>query len=175
MKSVLKILLAAVMLLTCLTACSNIPDEPAVTSVEKYTYYDHYGQTAPVAENIKDYPNMTQPVYYYKTTHEIECVRSSYFVYGNTVAEITDVRFDYEGTGFSMFINGRADVKITAKGMRDDEMRIGYTAYDEDGKKLDTSSIVFNIEELDEGDVWEDTIVIIPDNTARIVFHDYEE
>lgn len=175
MKSVLKILIAAVLITVCLTACSNIPDEPAVTSVEKHTYIDPYGQTAPVAENIEDYPGMTQPLYYAKTTHEIECVLSSYYVYENTVAEITDVDFSYEGTGFSMFVDGRADIKITAKDRRDEEMKIGYTSYDENGKKLDTASIVFNIEEIEEGEVWEDAIVIVPKDAVKVVFHDYEE
>lgn len=175
MKSVLKILIAAVLLTVCLTACSNIPDEPAVTSVEKHTYIDPYGQTAPVAENIEDYPGMTQPLYYAKTTHEIECVMRSYYVYGNAVAEIEDIDFVYEGTGFALQVTGLADVKIIAKGMRDKEMRIGYTAYGENGKKLDESSIVFNIEDIEEGEVWDSALVLVPKDTVKVVFHDYEE
>jgi len=175
MKSVLKILIAAVLLTACLTACSNIPDEPAVTSVEKHTYIDPYGQTAPVAENIEDYPGMTQPLYYAKTTHEIECVMRSYYVYGNAVAEIEDIAFVYEGAGFALQVTGLADVKIIAKGMRDKEMRIGYTAYGENGKKLDESSIVFNIEDIEEGEVWDSALVLVPKDTVKVVFHDYEE
>lgn len=175
MKSVLKILITALLLTACLAACSNIPDEPAVTSVEMHTYVDPYGQTAPVAENIEDYPGMTQPLYYAETTHEIECVLSSYYVYENTVAEITDVDFSFEGTGFSMTIDGRADVKITAKDRRNKEMKISYSSYDEDGERLDTASIVFNIEEMGEGETWEDAIVIIPKDAVKVVFHDYEE
>lgn len=175
MKSVLKILITAAMLTSCLAACSNIPDDPAVTSVEKHTYIDPYGQTAPVAENIEDYPGITQPLYYAKTTHEIECVMSSYYVYENTVAEITDIDFSFEGTGFSLQVTGLADVKITAKGRRDKEMRIGYTSYGENGEKLDVSSIVFDIEDIEEGEVWDSALVLVPKDTVKVVFHDYEE
>lgn len=175
MKSVFKILIAAVLLTACLTACSNIPDEPAETSVKKYTYVDPYGQTAPVAENIEDYPGMTQPLYYVETKHEIESVESSYYVYKNTVAEIEDIDFSYEGSGFSLDIIGRADIKITAKGFKNKEMRIGYTSYDENGKKLDVSSIVFSIEDMDEGEIKKNTLVLVPRDAVKVVFHDYEE
>ncbi len=175
MKQVFKILIAAVLLTLCLTACSNIPDKPAVTSVEKHTYVDPYGQTAPVPENIEDYPGMTQPLYYAKTTHEIECVMSSYYVYGNSVAEIEDIDFSFEGTGFALQVTGRADVRMIAKGMRDEEMRIGYTSYDENGKKLDESSIVFSIEDIEEGQIWDAALVLVPKDTVKVVFHNYED
>ncbi len=175
MKSVLKILIAAALIVFCFAGCSNIPDEPPVTSIEKHTYQDPYGMTAPVAENIEDYPGMTQPLYYVATDHEIEVVQNSYYVYGNTVATIEDLVFDYAGTGFALRVSAFADVKISAKGRSDDEMKIGYTAYDEEGNVLDESAITVDISEMEDGDMFEDAIVQVPVESVKVVFHDYEE
>ena len=175
MKPVLKILIAAAIIVLCFAGCSNIPDEPAVTSIEKYTYQDPFGMTAPVAENIEDYPGMTQPLYYVATDHEIEVVQSSYYVYGNTVATMDNIVFDYAGTGFALRLSASADVTISAKGRSDDEMKIGYTAYDADGNKLDESAITVDISEMEDGDTFEDVLVQVPVESVKVVFHDYEE
>lgn len=172
MKSTISILLVLVLVALCFAGCSNVPKEPATTAVENFSYVNPYGETAapPVnAETDKD----DKPVYL-ETINNIEFVTSSYFVYNNCVAKITDIKLDYD----SMLVNevsGLADIEIMGKQMGEEWMKIGYKAYDKDGKEVRNTFLQAALKGNGKGDVVEDCLFDLPDETVKVVFFDYVE
>lgn len=152
----------------CLAGCSNIPDYPATTAVEKRTYINGVGATAPVAENIGDYPGVTQPPKNVATTHEVEFVLSSYYVYGNTVVTLNEIEFENIDTPQNV-VYGTAYGVITGKG-KEKEIKIAYNAYDENGKLIkENGCMERNINNMKDND--EITFTFgVPLGTAKIEF-----
>ena len=173
MKSAVAIFLVLVFASLCLFGCSNIPDEPATTKLENFSYVNPYGETVAAPDNLDELEGQTYPVQYVETVNKIECVLSSYYVYGNTVAEIVSIELDDDG--FSVNADGRADVKITAIGSRKNNMKIGYTAYDKDGNIVRDTYILAKLDDVKEGDIVEKRRFDFPRETVKIVFHDYVE
>ena len=172
MKKIISILLVVTFASLCLFGCSNIPDEPPVTSVEKYTYVNPNGMTVPVAENAKpDDPE--QPVRYVETINEVEFVFSSYHVYGNSVGAITDIEIIDDG--FSLNVNAYADIRMDGVGSRGNGMKIGYTAYDKDGQVVRESHMLALLDGVKEGDICEERRFDFPREAVKVVFHDYVE
>lgn len=169
MKKIISIILVVTFATLCLFGCSNIPDEPAVTSVEKYTYVNPNGMTVPVADNT----NPDQPVRYVETINEVEFVFSSYHVYGNSVGAITDIEIIDDG--FSLNVNAYADIRMDGIGSRSNGMKIGYTAYDKDGKVVRESHMLALLDGVKEGDICEERRFDFPREAVRIEFHDYVE
>ncbi len=172
MKSIISIFLVLATVCLCFFGCSNIPEEPATTKIEKHSYVDPYGETVP-AENASDFEGKDVPVKYIETINDVEFVLSSYYVYGNSVAKINGIEIvDY---GLSHTANGYADVEIMGIGRRKDGMKIGYTAYDAKGEVVKDVFVLASLEGVKEGDVVERRRFEVPRDAVKIVFHDYIE
>lgn len=173
MKSFISIFLVLATVALCFFGCSNIPEEPITTSVEKHSYINPYGETAPAPENLSEFEGQDIPVKYIETLNNVEFVLNSYYVYGNSVAKITNIEVvDY---GISHNANGYADVEIMGIGRRKDGMRIGYTAYTADGEIVKDVFILAPLEDVKEGDTVERRRFEVPRDAVKIVFHDYIE
>lgn len=173
MKRFLKAFAPLALAALCLAGCSNIPDSPATTAVEKRTYINGVGATAPVAENIDKYPGVTQPPKSVATTHEVELVVSSYYVYGNTVINFGNVEFENIDTPQNT-VYGSFNGVISGKDKKDKEFRIAYNAYDENGKLIkENGCMERNVNGMKDGDEISFTFAV-PLGTAKIEFFDYK-
>lgn len=172
MKKIISILLVVTFAALCLFGCSNIPDEPPVTSVEKFSYINPNGATVPVADNAKP-GDPEQPVRYVETLNEVEFVFNSYYVYGNSVGTITDLELIDDG--FALNVDAYADIRMDGIGSRSNGMKIGYTAYDKDGKVIRESHMLALLDGVKEGDICEERRFDFPRETVKVVFHDYIE
>lgn len=172
MKRFLKAFVPLALAALCFAGCSVLPDEPATTAVEKHTYINEVGETVPVAENIADYPGITQPQKFIATTHEVELVVSSYHVFGDTVMTYESVELEnVEAPAREIF--GLLNCVVTNKG-KEKEMKISYNAYDENGELLKKDGcITRNIVNLKEDDEISFSFDV-PLGTAKIEFFDYE-
>ncbi len=175
MKNLFKASASVLAILLCFGACSSSkpPEEPITTGQKSYTYKNEFGMTAPVAENIGDYPGVTQPVKYVETSHKIECVFNSWYTFGKTYATIESVEFeDIDAPQNEIY--GFAKAKLISKG-RDKQMKIGYKAYDENGNIIKSNGcLTRNISSFDDGDTFE-FLFNVPFGTAKIEFFDYTE
>ncbi len=172
MKRFLKAFIPLTLAVCCFAGCSDMPDEPATTAVEKHTYINEVGETVPVAENIADYPGITQPPKFIATTHEIEVVVSSYYVCGDTVVTYENVEIEnVDAPPTEVF--GTLDCVLTSKG-KEKEMKIAYNAYDENGELLKKDGcLARTIGNLREDDEISFSFGV-PLGTAKIEFFDYE-
>lgn len=172
MKRFFKVFIPLALAALCFAGCSNIPDEPATTAVEKLTYVNEAGETVPVAENIGNYPGITQPPKHIATRHEVELAVSSYYVYGNTVVTFSNVEFENIDTP-QHTVYGSFNGVLTGKG-KEKEMKIAYNAYDENGKLIKKGGCMTrNIDKTDEDDEISFTFGV-PLGTAKIEFIDYK-
>jgi hypothetical protein len=97
----------------------------------------------------------------------------SYNVYGNSVAAIKDIKLEYNG--YAAFeVTGVASIEIQAIGSRKDNMRIGYIAYDKDGKILRNTFVQAELDDVKVGDVVEECLFDFPEDTVKVVFYDFE-
>jgi len=170
MKSKISIILALVTVLLCFAACSNIPDEPATTAVEYYSYNDPYVEVAPPA-NVSEGAEYTQK--YVDKNVNIEFVMSSYYADGNTAAKITKI--DFMSPDMVMDMRGLATIEIIGKSRSQEYMRIAYTAYDANGKVLRNTFLQGKLEGVGNGERCAPAPFEIPDGTVKIVFSDYVE
>lgn len=170
MKKTFKLLACAAAVLMCMSGCSNIPDEPATTGTSDYTYKNAVGETVPVAENLDDYPGITQPPKHIETVHSIEFVQRSYYVYGNTVVSVDAI--ELENTDIPQAtVYGTAKATLIGKG-REDFMKIAYNAYDASGNPLKLEGCMsINIDGKKDGDYIELTFGV-PVGTAKVEFYD---
>lgn len=171
-KSVFALLLIAVVIITAFCGCAKLPEEPATTNVEKHSYINPMGATAPAPENVDEFPGAEIEPVYIETINNIEFVFSSYYVYGKNAASLKINKLNYDG--FSLNPNGFVDVTAVTVGRRSDDMKIGYTAYDADGKVIRDSFILAKLDGVKAGDVIEGRRFDFPKETVKIVFHDYE-
>ncbi len=174
MKSVISVILAMTVIALCFFGCkSNIPEEPATTGSAEYSYVNPYGATAPDPENVIPSEGQTFPTIYVETINNVEIVLSDYYVYGNSVAKITDVELSDDG--ISVNADGHAAVEVTAIGSRKDDIKIGYTAYDANGKLVRDSYILVPLKGVKKGETVERRRFDFPRETVKIVFADYVE
>lgn len=171
MKSTVCIFFAVIFVALCFVGCSNIPDEPATTDTSKISYVNPYGETAAPPVNVDPSSETTYPVQYIETVNDVEVVLSSYYVYGNSVATITDIKLTDDG--FSNNASGYADVRIDGIGSRKDGMKIAYTAYDKDGNIIRNSYILAKLDGVKEGETCEGRRFDFPREAVKIVFYDY--
>ncbi|MBQ6267754.1 MAG: hypothetical protein IJK64_08300 [Clostridia bacterium] len=179
-KAIVGVTLSAAALIGCLAGCSNVPKTPATTSVAQYSYVNEQGMTLPTPVNAD--PNAKTTVGYKSTVDTIDYELSSYYVYNNSVVEITDIEMEDE---YTRNIGGYATVKINALGhSRKDGVRVAYKAYDADGKLVRDSFILIPLKDVkfskDEtrdakvGDVITDRRFDFPRETVKIVFENYQ-
>lgn len=174
MKSTICILLALICVALCFTGCSNVPKEPATTTVVNHSFVNPYGDTVTPPANVDPTSGTTAPVKYLETVNDVEFVVSNYNVYGNSVAAIKDIELEYDE--FLAFeVTGIASVEIQAIGSRKDDMKIGYVAYDKDGKVVRKSFFRADLEGVSKGDVVEDCIFDFPKETVKVEFFDYSD
>ncbi len=173
MKRVFKAVISLAAVLICLSACSNIPEEPPTTGKKTATLKNALGATAPVAENIDDYPDITQPVKFFETLSEVSFDLKSYYVYGNTVASIESIEFEDIDVPEA---NAHAVVKAKMIGRgREKQMMISFNAYDENGKLLRKNGFIStNLDDTDDGESFE-LLLTVPVKTARVEFFDYNK
>lgn len=174
MKSLISVILAMTVIALCFFGCkSNIPEEPATTGSANYTYINPYGQTAPDPENMKPSEGQTFPVVYVETINNVEIVLSDYYVYGNSVASIKNI--ELEDDGISVNADGYAEVEVQAIGSRKDDMKIGYIAYDANGKIVRNTYILVPLKGVKKGDIVADRRFDFPREAVKIVFMNYVE
>lgn len=173
MKKYLKAAVLLLLILMCLCGCSNIPEEPPTNGSASYTYKNEIGETVPVAENINDYPGITQPVRFIETVHEVSFDLKSYYIYGNTVASIESIAFENIDTP-QADVYALVKAKMIGRG-REKQMMISFNAYDENGKLLrENGFIAANLDDAGDGDEFE-LLLAVPMGTARVEFFDYEK
>lgn len=174
MKSTISIFLVLICVALCFFGCSNVPKEPATTTAVNHSYANPYGETVAPPANADPESSTTAAVQYLETVNNVECIMSSYYVFGNSVATITDIKMEYEA--FSAFEgNGYADVEIMGIGLgaREDGMKIGYTAYNAAGESIRSSFLLAKLEDVSKGDTVAECRFDFPADTVKIVFHDY--
>lgn len=172
MKSTISIILALVLIALCFAGCSNVPKEPATTSIENHSYVNPYGET--VTPPVNAGTNQNTDNKYLETVNDIEFVMSSYYVYNNCVAKITDISLEYD----SMLVDevqGLASVEIMGKSLGEEWMKIGYTAYDKDGNVVRNTLFQASLKGAGKGDIVEKCVFELPDEAVKVVFHDYTE
>ena len=170
MKSAISIILVLITVALCFAGCSNVPKDPATTSVEVYSYVNPEGETVTPPVNAK--PGQETETKYVETVNNIDFITSSYHVYNNSVAKVNNFTLEYD----SMLVNAisaYADVEIMGKGFGEEWMRIGYIAYDKDGKVVRESFFQANLKGVGKGDVVEDCLLDIPESAVKVVFFDY--
>lgn len=173
-KTVISATLALVIALLCFVGCAKLPDTPATTSAEKYSYVSPYGATAPVPENSDEYPEAaTGSPQYVETINNVEVIFNSYYVYGKNAAKITAV--DLRDSGISYNADGFVNVELLTVGSRSENMKIGYTAYDADGNVVRDIYFSVPMKGVKKGDIVENRRIDFPRETVKIVFHDYVE
>ncbi len=170
MKSVISIILVLAAVSLCLFGCSNIPKEPATTSVENYSYVNPYGETVAPPQNA----DKLDKVQYLDTVNDIEFVMSSYYVDNNSVAKINSIKLEYDAM-MANEVTGLADVEIIGKGIGDDWMKIAYTAYDKDGKVVRNTHFQASLDGVKKGDIVKECVFDIPEEAVKVVFFDYVE
>ncbi|MBQ3046133.1 MAG: hypothetical protein IJO03_02835 [Clostridia bacterium] len=170
MKSVISILLVLAAVTLCLFGCSNVPKEPATTTVENHSYVNPYGETVAAPQNAEKHDK----VQYLETVNDIEFVMSSYYVYNNCVAKIKDFSLEYVMLNVDP-IAGLASVEIMGKSLGEDYMKIGYTAYDKNGTVIRETHLQASLDGAGKGDIVEKCVFELPEETVKVVFHDYVE
>ena len=174
MKSLISVILAMTVIALCFFGCkSNIPEEPATTGSANFSYVNPYGQTAPDPENVTPSEGQTFPVVYVETINNVEIVLSDYYVYGNSVAKIKDI--ELKDDGISINADGYVDVEMTGIGSRKDDMKIGYIAYDADGKVVRDTYVLVPLKGVKKGETVENRRFDFPREAVKIVFMDYVE
>lgn len=179
LKSIVGVTLSAAALLGCLTGCSNIPKEPATTEVAQYSYVNERGMTLPAPANAD--PSAKTTIGYKSTVDTIDFELSSYYVYNNSVVEITDIELEDD---YTLNASGYATVKINALGnSRKDGVRVAYKAYDASGKLVRDSYILIplkdvhfskdDVRDAKVGDLIPDRRFDFPRETVKIVFENY--
>ena len=172
MKRIFKVSVSAALIAFCFFGCSNIPDEPATTGTEHRTYINELGETVPIAENIDDYPGITQPPKHIATTHDVELVLRSYYIFGNTVVTFDGVELENIDVPQSL-VYGTVNARIMGKG-KEKEMKIAYRAYDENGNLLKKNGcMTADIDGMDNDSTF-DFLFAVPLGTAKIEFYDYK-
>ena len=169
MKSLISIILATLIVTLCFVGCSNIPDEPATTTVANYSYVNPMGQIAPPPANVETTEGQTFIPQYVETVNNVELVFSSYHVYGNTVASIVNV--DLEDDGFSLKADGYVDVRVDAIGSR----RTSNSGSETEGTVVRDSYLLVPLKGVKEGDIVEDRRIDFPRECVKIVFTDWVE
>ena len=172
MKSTISIILVLITVALCFIGCSNVPKEPATTSVENYSYVNPYGETVAPPANAD--PGKETPTKFVETVNNIEFVMSSYYVYNNCVAKINNVDINYDQLLVNA-VTGFADVEIMDKALGEEWMKIGYVAYDKDGKVVRDTYLQASLKGNGKGDLVEDCIFDLPEETVKVVFGDYTE
>lgn len=172
MKSTVSIILVLITVTLCLFGCSNVPKEPATTSVEKYSYVNPYGET--VAPPVNAEPGKETSTKYVETLNDIEFVMSSYYVYNNCVAKINKVDLEYDQLLVNA-VTGLADVEIMDKSLGEEWMKIGYVAYDKDGKVVRNTYLQASLKGNSKGDIVEKCVFDLPENAVKVVFTNYTE
>ena len=173
MKKTFKLLVCAATVLMCMSGCSNIPEEPATTGTADFTYKNAIGETVPVAENLDDYPGITQPPKHIETVHSIRFVQRSYYVYGNTVVSVNAI--ELENTDIPQAtVYGRAKATIIGKG-KEDYMKIAYNAYDKDGNLLRKNACMTADIDGKKDDSTFRFVFAVPTDTVKVEFFDYAQ
>ena len=174
MKSALCLFLVLVTVTLCFFGCSNIPDEPATTETLIQSYVNPFGETAAPPVNVDPTEGGTTiPAQYVETVNNVEFVLSSYYIYKNSVAKITNIKL--EDDGISLNADGYADVEIIDIGSRKEDVKIGFTAYDKDGKVVRTSYLLADLDGVKKGETCSERRFDFPRDTVKIVFHNYIE
>lgn len=172
MKSTVSILLVLVTVALCLFGCSNVPKEPATTSVENYSYVNPYGETVAPPANAESDNNISTK--YVETVNDIEFVMSSYYVYNNCVAKINGIDLEYDQLLVNA-VTGLADVEIMGKSLGEEWMKIGYVAYDKDGKVVRNTYLQASLKGNGKGDIVENCVFDLPEEAVKVVFSNYED
>ncbi len=182
-------LVLALVLLAGFCSCSKIPEEPATTTQAVYSVVDEIAsaeaesaaQTATQpqestsessSENTEE--PATQPSTQAADSSFIssyEFIIADYYVFNKSHAKILDIELvDY---GFTKII-GYAKVEMSGLAFGEDEIKIGYHAYDKDGEILKTSYLYAPVKDakLKEGDSM-DCRFEIPEGTAKVEFVEY--
>ncbi len=170
MKSAISIILLLACVALCFFGCSNIPDEPAQTTVITKSFEDPYAETAAPPVNADPNSSTTAPITYLKRVNNVEFISSDYFVYGNTVAKIKDFELEYDDMS-AFEVSGWADLEIIGIGSKKDGMRIAYTGYDKDGNVTRDSFFIAKLDGVKKGDIVEDCRFDFTKDTVKLVFH----
>lgn len=174
MKRFVCVILAASALALSFAGCSSLPKDPAEEYTAQLTYVDPAGMTV-VVTNPDTGKTEIKGI---ETVGNIQLVFEDYYVYGKSVAKITDVEIQDLGIGS---VRGFADVEMITVGTRKNGMKIDYTAYDKDGNVVRDSYVLAVLEEtenspkVNDGDVVERRLFEFPRGTVKVVFNSYVE
>lgn len=167
-KSIVAIIMVFVLVAAFFSGCSRIPKEPPETTLEKHSYINPVGETIIADEAY--FKRFGTNIKYVKTIGNVELSLNSYYVYGKNAASMEVKELSYDG--ISIHPEGEVDIKIISIGKRADNMKIGYTAYDAQGKVILKSHILIKLKGVKRNDVITRRFHF-PKDCAKVVFHDY--
>lgn len=179
-KRAISVILAASAVVLCFAGCTaDLPETPAETYTASYTYVNPIKPDIPTSAPAEGEEGDTMQTAIansgavVKSTN-VDFVLKDYYIFGSSVAKITNVELDDYGIGN---INGYADVEIISVGHRSDGMRIGYRAYDATGKLVRQSFILAKLDDksIADGTVVEARRFDFPREAVKVEFYDYVE
>lgn len=138
------------------SSCAKVPTEEVTTGTEAYTL-------------VNNYPSPSES----KTESDVEFAFQSYYSYKGNYASISNVRFDED----DMTVNakGFVDVKMIYIEDKNQNMYIGYNAYDANGEILRTSYLLIDLDGVRSGKTIKEIRFDIPYETVKVEFFDYVE
>ncbi len=161
MKNLSKLFLVSLVLIMVVafafSSCAKVPTEEVTTGTETYTLINN--NTSSSTET--------------KTDNNVEFVFQSYYKYKGNYASVSDVRFETEDTTENA--KGYVDVKMVYIEEKNDDMAIGYKAYDANGEVLRNSYLLVDLDGVRNGKTIENIRFDIPYETVKVEFFDYSE
>ena len=162
MKNLSKLFLVSLVLIMVVafafSSCAKVPTEEVTTGTETYTLINN---------------NNTSSSTETKTDNNVEFVFQSYYKYKGNYASVSDVRFETEDTTENA--KGYVDVKMVYIEEKNDDMAIGYKAYDANGEVLRNSYLLVDLDGVRNGKTIENIRFDIPYETVKVEFFDYSE
>lgn len=157
MKKIISFLLVLILTVCLFASCSKAPGEPATTGTEAVKYENDYNRTNDEIKSVVD---------------NITFVQKSYYKYKDNYASISYIHFDSEKLSTNM--NCIVNIDKIHFGDKDDNMIIGYKAYNDKNELVRDSFIQVSLKGVKLSKTIENIRFTIPFDTVKVEFSDYE-